>query len=33
MPTGLLDTFTEEIQDLVAYLLSHGARSHPMFRK
>jgi hypothetical protein len=33
MPTGLLDTFKEdEILDLVAYLLSRGDRSNPMFR-
>ena len=34
MPTGLLDTFREdEIQDLVAYVLSRGDRKHEMFRK
>ena len=33
MPTGLLDTFTEdEILDLVAYLLSRGDRSHKWFQ-
>jgi putative heme-binding domain-containing protein len=32
MPTGLLDTFTEdEILDLVAYLLSRGERNQTMF--
>ena len=34
MPTGLLDTFKEdEIQDLMAYLLSRGDRNHKMFKK
>ncbi len=34
MPAGLLDTFTEdEILDLMAYLLSRGERSGPMFRR
>jgi putative heme-binding domain-containing protein len=34
MPTGLLDSLqAEEIQDLVAYLLSRGDGSHPTFRQ
>jgi putative heme-binding domain-containing protein len=34
MPTGLLDTFTEdEILDLVAYLLSRGDRKNKMFER
>ena len=34
MPTGLLDTFTEdEILDLAAYLLSRGDRKHAMFQR
>ena len=34
MPSGLLDTFREEdILDLLAYLLSGGKQSDPMFRK
>ncbi len=34
MPEGLLDTLKEdEIQDLVAYLLSRGDRNHKMFKK
>lgn len=34
MPEGLLDTLDrDEIHDLMAYLLSRGDRSHPMFAK
>lgn len=34
MPTGLLDTLQEdEVLDLMAYLLSRGDRSGPMFKK
>jgi putative heme-binding domain-containing protein len=34
MPTGLLDTLTkDEILDLMAYLLSRGDRTGPMFKK
>ncbi len=34
MPTGLLDTLTdEEAVDLMAYLLSKGDRTHPAFKK
>jgi putative heme-binding domain-containing protein len=34
MPTGLLDTFTEdEVLDLVAYLLSRGDRKNKMFER
>ena len=34
MPTGLLDTLKEdEVLDLMAYLLSRGDRSAPMFKK
>jgi putative heme-binding domain-containing protein len=34
MPTGLLDTLNEsEVLDLMAYLLSRGDRSGPMFKK
>jgi hypothetical protein len=34
MPAGLLDTLHEdEVLDLVAFLLSRGDRSHPMFRR
>ena len=33
MPTGLLDTLTEdEIKDLMAFLISRGDRSHPAFK-
>jgi putative heme-binding domain-containing protein len=33
MPAGLLDTFTaDEVQDLVAYLLSRGDRASPLFQ-
>ena len=33
MPEGLLNTLTaEEIQDLIAYLLSRGDSDHPMYR-
>jgi hypothetical protein len=34
MPSGLLNSLrAEEIQDLMAYLLSRGDRSHQMFQK
>ena len=34
MPTGLLDTLTqEEILDLAGYLFSRGDRKHKIFRK
>ena len=34
MPAGLLDTLKEdEVLDLMAYLLSRGDRSGPMFKK
>jgi putative heme-binding domain-containing protein len=34
MPAGLLDTFREEdVLDLLAYLLSGGKETDPMFRK
>jgi putative heme-binding domain-containing protein len=34
MPTGLFDTFTsEELTDLMAYLLSRGDRAHGYFKK
>jgi putative heme-binding domain-containing protein len=34
MPTGLIDTLkTDEVLDLMAYLLSRGDRSHAMFKK